>query len=231
MKCGPLNTQLPANPQSPVLAVLRVLLTALVAAASTASLQAQGTVTFDQPGITNGVSGFSLDYYNGMSFRIGNRTWPFDIPAQIGVGLAGHPNNGTPHAEFVNTLGTAQFILFAWTNAARFGDRAFTSGSPFGLLAVDLADPVAPSLAPIAITFNGFKADNSMVSQTFTVGGGGSTTFQTFLFNPDFAFGLTRVEIPSPAWAMDNLVWIPEPGTISLLLVGLLALVCRRRMR
>jgi hypothetical protein len=65
------------------------------------------------------------------------------------------------------------------------------------------------------------------VSQTFTVGGGGSTTFHTFLFNADFALGLTRVEIPSAAWAMDNLIWIPEPSTASLFLVGLLALVHR----
>ncbi|MCX8089714.1 MAG: PEP-CTERM sorting domain-containing protein [Verrucomicrobiae bacterium] len=93
---------------------------------------------------------------------------------------------------------------------------------------MDLADPAAPSLTPIFITFNGFRADGSMVSQTFTVGGGGSSSFQTFYFNAAFAHGLVRVEIPSPAWAMDNLVWIPEPGPLALLGLGLVALAWRR---
>jgi len=106
---------------------------------------------------------------------------------------------------------------------------AHTNNLPFGLISVDLADPVAPSLTPIGITFNGFRADDSMVSQTFTVGGGGSTTFQTFYFSSDFAHGLVRVEIPSPAWAMDNLVWIPEPSSSSMLIFGILVLAARRR--
>ncbi len=88
---------------------------------------------------------------------------------------------------------------------------------------MDLADPVAPSLSPTGITFSGFKTDGSTVSQTFTVGGGGSTTFQTFTFGPEFAHSLLRVEIPSAAWAMDNIVWIPEPGSGGLLVLGLLA--------
>lgn len=88
---------------------------------------------------------------------------------------------------------------------------------------MDLADPVAPSLAPVSITFNGFRFDDSLVTQTFTVGGGGSSSFQTFLFNPDFASGLVRVEIPSTAWAMDNLAFtVPEPGAGSLMVIGLL---------
>jgi hypothetical protein len=96
---------------------------------------------------------------------------------------------------------------------------------------VDLADPVAPSLSPVSITFNGFKAGGVVVSQTFTVGGGGSSTFQRVNFGPDFAGGLLRVEIPSPAWAMDNIVWIPEPGTGALLGLGLLGFAVRRLLR
>jgi hypothetical protein len=103
------------------------------------------------------------------------------------------------------------------------------NGAPFGLVSVDLADPVAPSLSPVAITFNGFKAGGLMVTQTFTVGGGGSSSFQRVYFGPDFAGGLLRVEIPSPAWAMDNIVWIPEPNGAALLLGGLVFLALRRR--
>jgi hypothetical protein len=67
-----------------------------------------------------------------------------------------------------------------------------------------------------------------MVSQTFTVGGGGSSSFQTFYFGPAFAHGLVRVEIPSPAWAMDNLVWIPEPGAGALLGLAAALLAARK---
>jgi hypothetical protein len=109
--------------------------------------------------------------------------------------------------------------------------HSFLNGAPFGLLAVDLADLMAPSLTPVSITFNGFKADGSTVSQTFIVGGGGSSSFQTFQFGSDFALGLVRVEIPSPAWAMDNLVWIPEPNTAGLLVGGLLVLAASQRRR
>jgi hypothetical protein len=144
------------------------------------------------------------------------------------TGPTDYPHNGTPYLGFINTLGTPQHIIFARTNAASQG-QSFLNGAPFGLVSVDLADPVAPSLAPISIVFNGFRADGSMITQTFTVGGGGSSTFQTFLLDTSFAWGLTRVEIPSPAWAMDNLVYnIPEPGVAGFLLLGLAALLFRR---
>jgi hypothetical protein len=93
---------------------------------------------------------------------------------------------------------------------------------------VDLADPVAPSLAPVSITFNGFKPDGSTVSQTFITAVAGSYLFQTFKFSSTFASGLSRVEIPSPLWVMDNIVSIPEPSAGVLLLLGLLPLAARK---
>jgi hypothetical protein len=178
-----------------------------------ANVHAQGVVTFNQPWLDNGIAYSPLFFYSGTSFGVGSRVWPYDNMALVGAGLAGHPNNGTPHIEFVNTLGTEQYIVFSRTN-----------GNAFGLTSVDLADPVAPSLLPVSITFNGFKGDGSTVSQTFTTAGGGISSFQTFQFNAAFASDLARVEIPSPFWAMDNIVFVPEPATASLIAIGLLAL-------
>jgi hypothetical protein len=195
-------------------------------------LQAQATVTFNYPWADGGLSYPSIIYDNsGISFGIGNRTPPFDGMRHVGAfGPSGYPHNGTPYVAFVNTLGTPQYVVFAWTNAASMG-QSFLNGSVFGLVSVDLADPVAPSLSPVSITFNGFRADGSMASQTFTTPGSGSS-FQTYQFGPDFASGLLRVEIPSPAWAMDNLRWVPEPSTYALLGLGLLALAwCRLHKR
>jgi hypothetical protein len=192
----------------------------------THAIRAQGTVTFDEPWLPAGISDFSLGYFNGISFRIGlyPPPQPHDNLVLVGAaGITGHPNNNTPHVEFINTLGTPQFVLFGWTNAASLG-QSFTNGAAFGLVSVDLADPDASSLTPISIAFDGFRADGSMVSQTFTTPGNGATTFQTYFFGPDFASGLTRVEIASPVWAMDNIVFVPEPGVGSLFLLGLLTL-------
>jgi hypothetical protein len=207
------------------------LTTALLILATTTAVQGQGTVTFNSPWLPSGISDFSLAYFDGISFRVNPYPpQPHDNVILIGAaGLTGHPNNGTPHVEFTDTLSISQYLVFAWTDAASLG-HSFTNGAPFGLTSVDLADPVSPSLAPVSMTFNGFHADNSMVTQTFTVGGGGSTTFQTFLFSPDFASDLVRVEIPSSAWAMDNLVFtVPEPSTVALVALGLLVLALRRR--
>jgi len=211
-------------------------LTGLVAATLLPfSAHGQGTLDFNTPWANDGITYFGLAPFNGFSFRLGTPP-PHDGMAIIGaVGPAGYPHNGTPYVGFINTLGTAQLIVIAYTNAAERGE-SFLNGGPFGLVSVDLADPVAPSLSPVSITFNGFRVDNSLVTQTFTVGGGGSATFQNFLFSPDFGSGLVRVEIPSGAWAMDNLVFtVPEPSAPALLGLGLALWFARaagwRRMR
>lgn len=192
----------------------------------------QAVITFNDPWVNNGVGGFVLDYYDGFSFRVTNHTWPFAYPKQIGaIGPAGYPHNGTPVAAFINSYTTAQAVVFARTNAARFGDYGFTWGAPFGLVSVDLADPIAPSPEAIEIVFNGYRADGSVVSQSFVVGGGGSSTFQTYYFGPGFAHGLVRVEIPSGRWAMDNIVWVPEPGAWLLFGVGLAGWAWQRFQR
>jgi len=183
-----------------------VLIAAFLAEAAAAN--AQGIVTFDQPWVGNNAVHY-LWFYNdpsGMSFSISPQM-PDNYLERL-TGVNGHPTNGSPHLEHTRFGAIQSLTTFNRLNA-----------SPFGLLSVDLADPVAPSTTPISITFNGFKTDGSMVSQTFTTSGSGSS-FQTYLFNSDFAVGLARVEIPSAAWAMDNIVWIPEPSAVSLILLG-----------
>lgn len=188
---------------------------ALVSFMGASFATAQGTISFNPDWINNGIEyvGFYSD--SGMFFRVRDPSQHGASLARIGVGLAGHPSNGTPHLEPSSTLAPS-YVIFSRVNT-----------HTFGLLSVDLADPAAPSLTPVDITFNGIKWNGSTVSQTFTVGGGGSTTFQSYQFNADFALGLSRVEIPSPYWAMDNLVWIPEPSVGSLLLVGLVTMMTR----
>jgi hypothetical protein len=196
---------------------VNILAVALVSLTSASFATAQGTISFNPDWINNGIEYIGFYSDSGMFFHVRDPSQHGASLARIGVGLAGHPGNGTPHLEPSSTLAPS-YVIFNRVNT-----------HTFGLLSVDLADPVAPSPEPVSITFNGFKTDGAAVSQTFTVGGGGSTTFHTFLFNADFALGLTRVEIPSAAWAMDNPVWIPEPSTAALFFAGLLTLAYRRR--
>lgn len=192
----------------------------VVLTASILSVPAQGTITFINGGTTQNY------YEGGMGFHVvapTNQPLMLEVMVLIRAGISSHPTNGTPHMEFDRSyLTQSNYVVFS-----------LTSGSLFGLTSVDLADTFAPSSTPVSITFNGILADNSVVTTTFTTAGGGSATFQNFLFGAAFASGLVRVEIPSAVWAMDNLVFgnvtpVPEPGTVSLIAVGLLAFAMRR---
>ena len=55
--------------------------------------------------------------------------------------------------------------------------------------------------------------------------------FETFHFGPEFS-NLTRVEIPTFGWSLDNLVVVPEPETWGLILLGaFVATILSRRGR
>jgi hypothetical protein len=57
--------------------------------------------------------------------------------------------------------------------------------------------------------------------------------FETFHFGPEFS-NLSRVEIPTFGWSLDNLiVAVPEPGTWGLMLLGAVvaAILFRTRRR
>jgi hypothetical protein len=85
---------------------------------------------------------------------------------------------------------------------------------------------------PYAVTvpFVGYRFDGSVVNTSFTTDGiidgtGPIADFQTFYFGPEFS-GLTRVEIPTYGWSLDNLyVSVPEPGTVALMIFGLVIAV------
>jgi PEP-CTERM putative exosortase interaction domain len=77
----------------------------------------------------------------------------------------------------------------------------------------------------VTVPFIGYRADGSTVTANFTTDGiidgtGPLADFETFYFGPEFR-GLTRVEIPTYDWSLDNLVaTVPEPQTSALLLLG-----------
>ncbi len=101
----------------------------------------------------------------------------------------------------------------------------FISLTPFDLISVDLAEysTVVPDV--VTVHFIGYRLDGSIVTQDFTTDGiidgtGPLVDFQTFHFGPEFS-NLSRVEIPTFGWSLDNLVVaVPEPGTWSLIILG-----------
>ena len=102
-------------------------------------------------------------------------------------------------------------------------------GSPFSLDSVDLAEYSTVVSNAARVHFIGYRFDGSVVTTDFITDGiidgtGPLADFQTFKFDDRFT-GLTRVEIPTFGWSLDNLmVSVPEPSTWGLLLVGGLCL-------
>jgi len=181
------------------------LLTALAASA-------QSTMTFDYPHFSWGHSHAEA----GMVIQTTAEPPGYAYNPIARVNRAVSPN-GTSYARYFGSY-------------AQYGEYVTLGredGSAFGLLAVDLKDPLVPIPYPVPVLFRGFKEDGAVVEQTFVPLN--RLQFETFTFEPSFASGLTRVDILSDYWAMDNLVWIPEPAAGSLLVLGLLALAGRRR--
>ena len=171
----------------------------------------QGTtqVTFDGPPVIPAGASFAVQNYyeSGISFR---GMVSGGLFSRVGPGYLTDAQNGTAYLR------------------AALGDTltfSFTNGSVFNLTAVDLAE--YSTVVPDAVTvhFIGYRQDGSTVTTDLTTDGiidgtGPLADFQTFTFGPEFS-GLTRVEIPTYGWSLDNLVvTIPEPSTWALLLLG-----------
>lgn len=180
-----------------------------VLALATTSL-GQGTITF------NRAAGLASTYYQegGMWFQVVVPTGTTRVDVMgITYGADNTPRNGTPFLRWFRQYNPYDYVSLHLTN-----------GATFGLTSVQLADPNNPSLGGLGITFVGHLSTGLTVNDTFTMPGAGPSTFATYTFSPAFISGLTRVDMLAPRWAMDNLVWIPEPAAGSLLALGLLAL-------
>lgn len=204
------------QPRQSGIARLKGLLYYALSLAFACSMLAQGTITFDQS-----IKG-SYQTYSEAGFLFEVTRPPPDPPYNymllLRAGIGSHPDNGTPHLEF--------------RPDTNFGDvtrLGMINGGTFGLITVDLANTFVPTYTPTTFTFNGTKEDGSLVTCTFTTPGDGAAAFQRFSLSADFASGLTQVVIPSQNWAMDNLVFVPEPGTVGLFALALLAFLCRRK--
>jgi hypothetical protein len=145
---------------------------------------------------------------------------PFRL-TRNGGGISFYPENGTAYLQAMmgNSL---EFYAI--------------NGAAFSLGSVDLCE-YSMFFASPTVTFNGFKADGTTVSATFTLDGvidgtGAAGDFQTFSFGADFA-SLVRVEVPTQGYSLDNLVVvIPEPSAGALLLVGCTIFCrCARKLR
>ncbi len=171
----------------------------------------QGTITFNESAGRGGT------YYEelGMGFHLiippgtsGRDDMAIGGPFPPG-GLV--PQNNTPYMVWIRQFNPQNYVSLSLTN-----------GSLFGLTAVWLADPTAPSPAPVSISFIGYLSGGGTLTNTFTTPGNGATTFANYTFNPDFSSPVfTHVDILAPRWGMDNLVFvIPEPSALSLILLG-----------
>ncbi len=198
-----MNTQLPL--------IVCLLITLKLASAQ------EYTITFDGSPAQPPGTQYSIPQYTESGF-IFKPFGPIDSapPYRLtrnGGGIDFYPENGTAYLQALIGDSLEFYAL---------------NGSAFGLVSVDLAEYSLFFTSP-TVTFNGFKADGTTVSATFTLDGamdgtGPAADFQTFSFGPEFT-SLVRVEVPTQGYSLDNLVVVvPEPSAGALLLLGRIVL-------
>lgn len=136
------------------------------------------------------------------------------VPGSVGFG-----RSGGGRAEFAEN-GTP-YLIAALGNTLKF---SFTNGTYFDMVSVDLAE-FSTTVTQATVRFIGYRPDGSMITTDLTTDGiidgtGPLADFQTFQFGPQWS-GLTRVEIPTYGWSLDNVVVsVPEPGVGALMILG-----------
>jgi len=184
---------------------------ALIVCLASIQSQAQSTVriNFDGPPEAPPGSSVSLqNYYElGMSFTPIVTQGTF---SRVGPGYPSDPQNSTA------------YLRAALTQTLK---SAFTNGWLFSLVSVELAEYSTLFQTPLTVRFVGYRFDGSTVTTDLTTDGiidgtGPLPDFETFNFGSEWS-GLSRVEIPTALWSLDNLVVsVPEPGTWALLIMG-----------
>ncbi len=111
---------------------------------------------------------------------------------------------------------------------------SFPGGTSFSLLSFDLAEGGTNNPVPMTIQMIGYLHGGGALTNVFTTDGiidgpGGLADFQTFY--PDSGFtALDRIEIRSGGFSLDNVrLWVPEPSSASLVLLGGAWLLAWRR--
>lgn len=163
-------------------------------------------ITFDGPPVQPPGTSFVIRTYDeaGVSF---NDMGSFGLGRVGSNPPPGLPDNGTAYLD----TGFGGKLMFRFTN-----------GSLFALRSVDLAEYGTGLPDAFTVHFIGYRVDGSTVTQDFTPDGiidgtGPIQDFQTFHFGPEFS-GLSRVEIPTFPWSLDNLVLevVSEPRIVTI---------------
>jgi hypothetical protein len=156
-----------------------------------------------------------------MSFRSIGPVVPGNQFGRTGGGIQFFPKNRTAYVH----AGLGDSLAFG-----------FLDGTLFNMDSVDLAEYSTVVPEAVTVHFVGYHPDGTVVTTDLTTNGiidgtGPLKDFRTFNFQ-GFT-GLSRVEIPTYGWSLDNLfVSVPEPGATTLLLAGgLLIYALRRRSR
>ena len=200
--------------------LVKFLAVVLVFMAGTRFSHGQSTlITFDGQATNTAVSVQSYSEGGILFSPIGSMT-PGNTFTRVGsMGPLAQAENGTAYVR----AGQGQSLSFSFTN-----------GSVFSLNSVDLAEYSTVVGGTATVHFVGYFANGSTIVQDLTTDGiidgtGPITDFQTFTFRG--WDNLTRVEIPTYGWSLDNLVVtpLPEPGTIGLGVLGVAALYLARR--
>ncbi|MCS7337646.1 MAG: hypothetical protein NZ739_05330 [Verrucomicrobiae bacterium] len=126
------------------------------------------------------------NYEQGFWFRVAIPTPGTGSPWHDSIGIApavtmpaNIPYNDTPYIGFARQFSPDNYVAFS-----------LTSGTPFGLVSVELADPWSPSYTNLPRSFVEYKQRGIMITNTFVTHGNGADRLLTYTFTEPFGFTL-----------------------------------------